>query len=338
MPKRARLTPAVANNRSLVRVAFNNLDAGELVLVACSGGADSLALAAAAAFEATSKNGVAVRVGGVIVEHGLQVETAQVAIDTKTKLESLGLSPVVIAKVTVGKTGGLEAAARTARYEAIERVAAESGATAVLLGHTLNDQAETVLLGLARGSGARSLSAMSSENGLYLRPFLSLSRAETEQACIDQGIDFWNDPHNVDESYSRVRVRRNVLPILEEQLGPGIVEALARTADQSREDEAALAELALKGFAEIAKIKATSIEISASDFKNLPLAVRHRITILVIEKLRAPALARVHVLSVDELVDAWHGQKSLTLPGVRVERIENEIIFKTTKSFSPGAC
>ncbi|MEO0048677.1 MAG: hypothetical protein RL556_9 [Actinomycetota bacterium] len=338
MPKRARLTPAVANTRRLVRAALHNLDAGELVLVACSGGADSLALAAAAAFEATSKNGVAVRVGGVIIEHGLQAETAQVAAETKIKLEGLGLSPVIIAAVKVGKVGGVEAAARTARYQAIERVAHETGASAVMLGHTLNDQAETVMLGLARGSGARSLSAMTAESGLYRRPFLSLSRAETEQACLDQGMEFWNDPHNVNERYMRVRVRRNVLPVLEEQMGPGIIDALARTADQAREDETALAELALQAFDEIGKIKGTSIEISATDFKNLPLAVRHRITILVIEKLRAPALARVHVLAVDELVDAWHGQKSLTLPGVRVERIENEIIFKTTKSFSPGAC
>jgi tRNA(Ile)-lysidine synthase len=128
------------------------------------------------------------------------------------------------------------------------------------------------------------------------------------------------------------------LPVLEAELGPGIEQALARTAEQLREDETALAELAEVFFAESASTKSTSIEIALAAFKSAPLAVRHRAIAKALEILQAPEFARVHIRAIDELVDDWHGQKPLTLPGVRVERTATNIVLKTAKTLKPGAC
>ena len=205
-----------------------------LVLVALSGGPDSLALAAATAFEARG------RAGAVIVDHGLQDGSAATAERAAEQARALGLDPVRVVRVQVGTDGGPEAAARTARYEALDAVAGELGAAAVLLGHTLDDQAETVLLGLARGSGAASLQGMAPEAGLYRRPLLGIRRQTTVQACADAGLEPWDDPQNADPGFTRVRVRQTVMPLLETELGPGVAEALARTAEQLREDSEAL--------------------------------------------------------------------------------------------------
>ncbi len=120
----------------------------------------------------------------------------------------------------------------------------ECGAAAVMLGHTMDDQAETVLLGLARGSGARSLAGMQDASGRYLRPLLGLRRWQTGAACSALGLEPWADPQNCDPAYARTRVRQQVLPMMEELLGPGITEALARTADRLRADADALDALA----------------------------------------------------------------------------------------------
>ena len=338
MPKRPRLTPAIADVRRAVREAWmrHGVVAGDRILVACSGGADSLALAAAAVFEG-KRAGIAV--GAVIVEHGLQPETKAVAEDTARTLAELGASPVELraVKVAKNKAGGPEAAARTARYSALDAAAVELGAKFVMLAHTLNDQAETVLLGLARGSGNRSLNGMAEVNGLYLRPLLGIERATTVAFCEDSGLTAWQDPQNKDSKFARVRARHNVLPVLEAELGPGIAQALARTAEQLREDETALAELAEVFFAEFAATKSTSIEIALAAFKSAPLAVRHRAIAKALEILQAPEFARVHIRAIDELVDDWHGQKPLTLPGVRVERTATHIVLKTAKTLKPGA-
>jgi tRNA(Ile)-lysidine synthase len=343
---RPRLTPAIADVRRAVRGGFEaaGLQAGDLVIVACSGGADSLALAAAAAFEGPRyKEGAGLTVGAVVIDHGMQPGSAAVAGETAHKLSVLGLYPVEIRSVNVGTDGGPEAAARTARYEAIDQVAEALGANAVLLGHTLNDQAETVLMGLARGSGGRSLNGMArvSEqhgSGIYLRPLLGITRETTENFCADSGLEPWHDPMNKDEAYTRVRVRQNLLPALETELGPGIAEALARTADTLREDEEVLAELALDAYKKVAQEKATRIDIGVEEFKALPLAIRHRVIALAAVVLQAPMLARVHILAIDALVDNWHGQKPLTLPGIRVERTGETIALHTTKTLKTGAC
>ena len=337
MTERPRLTPAIADVRRAVRESFGaaGLVAGDLVMVACSGGADSLALAAATAFEAPRAE---LRAGAIVIDHAMQEGSGIVAAETAQKLAKLGLYPVEIRTVVVGSEGGPEAAARTARYAALDKVAEEAGANAILLGHTLNDQAETVLMGLARGSGAKSLNGMARVSGLYLRPLLGIKRETTEAFCTDSGLEPWHDPMNKDEAYTRVRVRQNLLPALEAELGPGIAEALARTAETLREDDEVLAELAMAAYLKVAKEGGTQISIGVQEFKDLPLAIRHRVVALAAVVLQAPMLARVHILAIDELVDSWHGQKPLTLPGIRVERTGETLALKTTKTLKTGAC
>ncbi len=337
MPVRPRLTPAIADVRRAVRESWDRHEValGDLVLVACSGGADSLALAAAAIFEG---NRAGIRVGAVIVEHGLQAATKQVAAETAKLLTNLGANPVLIKEVTVGKAGGPEAAARDARYAAFESAIKEVTARFVMLAHTMNDQAESVLLGLARGSGNKSLNGMAERSGRYLRPLLAITRSQTEAFCQDSKLEFWSDPHNEDKKYARVRVRGAILPLLERELGPGVAEALARTAEQLQEDESVLSALAKEYFDDFVKIRATSIEIPVDAFGEMPLAIRHRVLALALAAMKAPEFARVHILAVDELVDAWHGQKPLNLPGVRVERNANQIVLKSTKTLKTGAC
>ena len=339
MPQRPRLTPAIADVRRAVREAWmrHGVVSGDRILVACSGGADSLALAAASVFEGSR---IGVLVGAVIVEHGLQPETKAVAEATAKTLAELGASPVEVRAVKVAKTkaGGPEAAARTARYAALDAAADELGAKFVMLAHTLNDQAETVLLGLARGSGNRSLNAMSEVNGRYLRPLLGIERQTTVAFCEDSGLNAWQDPQNSDGKFARVRARNKVLPVLEAELGPGIAQALARSADQLREDEAVLAPMAQDFFDRFVSLKATSIEIALAEFEAAPLAIRHRVIAMALTVLQAPEFARVHIRAIDALVDEWHGQKPLSLPGVRVERTARHIVLKTAKTLKPGAC
>jgi tRNA(Ile)-lysidine synthase len=283
---------------------------------------------------------IGVLVGAVIVEHGLQPETKVVAEATAKTLAELGASPVEVRAVKVAKTkaGGPEAAARTARYAALDAAADELGAKFVMLAHTLNDQAETVLLGLSRGSGNRSLNAMSEVNGRYLRPLLGIERQTTVAFCEDSGLKAWHDPQNKDNKFARVRARQNVMPVLESELGPGIAQALARTAEQLREDEAVLAPMAQDFFDRFVSLKATSIEIALAEFEAAPLAIRHRVIAMALTVLQAPEFARVHIRAIDALVDEWHGQKPLSLPGVRVERTARHIVLKTAKTLKPGAC
>src|SRR5665647_1842958 len=221
-----------------VRPHLADLAPGSTVLVACSGGADSLALAAAVAFVAPREGW---RAGAVVVDHGLQPGSAEVAERAAEQCRVLGLDPVEVVAVEVGADGGPEAAARAARHGAFVAVASRHGAAAVVLGHTLDDQAETVLLGLARGSGARSLAGMADQRGLLRRPFLSVRRAATAHACEVLALHPWLDPTNGpagpgDELPLRSRLRHEVLPVLTEVLGAAVIPALARTADQLRED------------------------------------------------------------------------------------------------------
>ncbi len=239
--------PAVATVRRAVRRSITGLDAGDLVLVACSGGPDSLALAAAAAFEVPRAG---LRAGAVIIDHGLQPGSSGLTGKVAATLTKLGLDPVLTQAVDVagpadaGSYPGPEAAARAARYGAFDAAAAATGAVAVMLGHTLDDQAETVLLGLARGSGARSLAGMAERSGLYLRPLLDVRRVVARAACEALGLQPWDDPQNGDPSFTRVRVRQDLMPALADALGPGVPEALARTARLLRADADALDALA----------------------------------------------------------------------------------------------
>ncbi len=220
-------------------------DSSETILFGCSGGADSMALALALFLEANQT-----KVIPVVVDHGLQDGSAQITSQTISKLKEIGYAQVETAVAQVKITDGLEASARRARYQIFNQFIDTYRPKYFLLAHTLNDQAETVLLGLARGSGARSLSGMAVENNIYVRPLLKISRQTTVAACHEGGIEIWSDPHNDDLRFARVRARKNALPNLEENLGPGITEALVRSAVLLRDDADALDSFALEYFAQ----------------------------------------------------------------------------------------
>jgi tRNA(Ile)-lysidine synthase len=320
--------PAVADVRRAVRLALGDLEPGRLVLVACSGGADSLALAAALGFVAPRR---ALRAGLLTVDHGLQEGSADRAAEVVRSGTRLGLDPAEVLKVSVGTEGGPEAAARAARYEALSGAADRLGAAVVLLGHTRDDQAETVLLRLARGSGSRSLAGMAARSGRYRRPLLELTRERTRAACAALGLTPWDDPHNFDPRYARVRVRTEALPVLEKVLGPGVAAALARTARLCREDADALDEWADAAFERaLVAEPASPVALRAAELTGLPAAVRRRVLrrAAVAAGAAAGALAAGHVLEMDRLIADWHGQRGVDLPGgVTAQRRCGSLIF-----------
>ena len=307
------LDPAVAAVRLAVRRTLSAVvDPGATVLVACSGGADSLALLAATVFEARA---AAVRVVGVTVDHGLQAGSREHASEVVAQMGGLGVDETASISVTVDPGHqGIESAARDARYAALGQLATHFRAAAVLLGHTLDDQAETVLLGLTRGSGGRSLAGMRrSVDGLFHRPLLDVTRAQTEAACAAESIGFWTDPHNTDPRFTRVRVRHDVLPVLERELGPGVAATLARTADQLRADTAYLDAVAAQALEDAREVDGLGLPA----LEALPEALRTRV--LRLAAVEAGALAAelfwVHVTELDRLVTDWHGQQEIQLPG-----------------------
>jgi tRNA(Ile)-lysidine synthase len=301
--------PATAAIRVAVRATLAECQPGDLVLVACSGGADSLALAAAVAFEAPR---LAVRVGAVVVDHGLQPEAPRVAAMVGGWLGSLGLDPVEVVTVdVVPGADGLESAARDARYAALDAAADQHGARLVLLGHTLDDQAEQVLLGLLRGAGARSLAGMPRARDRFRRPLLGVSRTQTRSSCAAEGLTWWDDPMNDDPAFTRVRARR-ALADLERDLGPGLAAALARTADHLREDADHLDDLAADA---AASLGSGPWEVAA--LAALPRAVRTRVWRRLAIAAGAPAgqLSTRHTDACDALLTHWHGQGPVSLPG-----------------------
>jgi len=313
------MTAAVPAVRNAVRHWLEKYEAGDKVLVAVSGGADSLALAYALAVEAKK---LAITVIGVTVDHQLQQQSSQQAELVKQQLTDLNII-CLVKKVTVDIQEGLEASARKARYQALVEVATAENVVAVFLGHTKDDQAETVLLGLARGSGTRSLSGMAHHNGMYVRPLLEISRSQTEEFCNEVGLKFWIDPHNSDSQFARVRVRTEALPILEKSIGPGITDALARSAHLLRDDADAL-----DHWAQREEIDLDLADLECAHLENLPRAIRTRILRSAIYAAGAPAgsVSADHVSAVEALISAWNGQGALSLPGgVKVERISGRL-------------
>ena len=322
------LDPAVAEVRRAVRLSLAAaVTDGATVVVGLSGGADSLALAAGVAFEAPKRN---IRAVAVVVDHGLQKESADAAAAAARTAERLGLEAVV-ARVDVTGADGPEAAARAARYGALGAEASALAAAAVLVGHTLDDQAETVLLGLARGAGAASLQGMAESSDLdgvaLLRPLLGVRRATTRQACVAQELEPWDDPHNTDPTYARVRVREKVLPVLESEIGPGIAEALARTAAQLREDAAAFDEMIDETIEDIVEHAEAGISVSVPALAANPAALRHRIIRHVVASEFGTSLTRAQTLEVARLVTEWAGQGPIDLPGCRARRAGARLEF-----------
>jgi tRNA(Ile)-lysidine synthase len=305
--------------RNAVRLWLEKLEAGDLVCVAVSGGADSLALAYALSLEAPK---LAIQLHAVTVDHQLQSTSAAQAATVVVQMKSLGIETTV-AKVSVEITEGLEASARKARYAALDSVGDTLNAVAIFLGHTRDDQAESVLLGLARGSGTRSLSGMAPHHGKYIRPLLSITREQTVKLCDELSLDAWQDPHNKDAEFARVRVRTVAIPTLEKTIGPGISEALARSAELLRHDADALDAWAER---EIEHLDLADLE--CEHLAHLPRAIRSRIIRMAIYAAGAPSgsISAEHVAAVEALIMGWSGQGPSHLPGgVKVERFSGRL-------------
>lgn len=311
---------AIVSIRNAVRTHLQDLDPGSSFLVAVSGGADSLALAYALLLEAKP---LALRPLAITIDHQLQQNSHIQAEKVAKQLEEMGYVHIFVEKVLVVPQSGLEADARDVRYKAIDKKFQEEKASKVFLGHTSNDQAETVLLGLARGSGTRSLSGMAEQNGIYIRPLLSLSREITERACKECNLDFWNDPHNEDTKFSRVKIRREVIPFLEQNLDPGISGALIRSASLLRDDGDALDLWAAK------EVQALDLQdLDCLYLATLPRAIRTRILRLAaLEAGVTPGtLTFEQIGALDALISRWNGQGEVSLAGgVKVARISGRL-------------
>jgi tRNA(Ile)-lysidine synthase len=316
VPDGLRPHPAISEVRAAVRRFLTAHRTGDVVAVACSGGADSLALAAATV-HCAGRLGVAVH--GLVVDHGLQPGSGPVAHTAAQVLRGLGCTAVRVLKTTVEGPGGPEAAARRARYAAL-RAAAPAGAL-VLLGHTLDDQAETVLLGLGRGSGPRSVAGMRAFAPPWGRPLLGVRRAVTAAACGALGLIPWADPHNADPRFQRVRLRTEVLPLLEEVLAGGVAPALARTASQLQEDLDLLdrqADALLAQALDVAASNVAAMNVAALNVTVLaqaPAALRRRVLRRWLLDAGVTELTDAHLRVADDLIGRWAGQGAVRLPG-----------------------
>lgn len=322
METRPRLTPPIANVRRAIRETFESeeLAGAKCVLLAVSGGPDSMALALGANFELPK---LGIKVVAAVVNHNLQAGSATVAEQAAQRLQAIGIEASIL-DIEVPKTGGgPEAEAREARYTALEKQRAEVGAQVILTGHNLDDQAETVLLGLTRGSGLRSIAGMKAVDGKLVRPLLGMEKQELIQACIDSGVEYWLDPHNQDTAFTRVRIR-NLMQQIEAELGPGVNESLARTANLAAEVDDFLTTAALESV-ERARV---GEGFGVKELETCHPAVRHKALQLICLEAGASSISRAQVLSVAQLITNWHGQKPLSLSGITVERVREQILFR----------
>ena len=321
-----------------------------LVLVACSGGRDSMALAAVSHIVCTS---MGVRCGVVIVDHGLQAGSEQVASEAADRCHALGLGPVIMRNATVQARGeGLEAAARQARYDELCAAAHESGAIAVLLAHTMDDQAETVLIGLLRSRGVDALAGMPqvfTRSGVtFARPLLTLTRDETTGLCEDLGVEYWDDPTNGDavdgelpDDYPlRSRVRHDLLPAIERFAGFNVTRHFAESAQLARMDKEYLDQRSDEVMGEAvttvdwpassAAVSTDTPRACAADDTNdsghgiglmigvkriarEPEAIRLRVIAHALSQAGVNASA-AQIAAIDRLVVDWHGQGGVSLP------------------------
>lgn len=316
--------------QNAVQNLLKDLDPGDLVLVGCSGGADSLALV-----WTTSVVGkrLELKTGAVIVDHQLISESNDVAQNAKKQCEELGIEKVIIKKVEVNQTNeGLEAAARIARYEAFENVLHETNAKVILLAHTQDDQAETVLMRLTRGSGAKSLSGMSAISGKYLRPFLHLRKKIVHDSLDVIGMKAWQDPANFDNQYLRVKVRQELMPKLIEVLGEGAISSLDKTSQLLRLDNQALDDLAQKFVDAQDDVKKNGLKVK--ELENIPEAIRTRVLKIcaVASGVHPGPFSFEHIEAIDALVKNWHGQGNVDLPGfIQATRVDGSLRFISSK-------
>lgn len=250
------------------------------ILIACSGGADSLALAWLAAQRAPQHH---IRVSAAVVDHGLQPNSSDIAAAASERCVAFGIADVNVLTVAVTHVGeGLEAAARHARRSALLAHAEAIEAQEVWLAHTLEDQAETVLIGLTHGSGARSLAGMSVIDGVWVRPLLHCRRADVHAVLPDE-VEPWQDPHNLDPRFLRARVRHEVLPVITEVLGDRAIVGLARTAELLARDNDVLDQSAHEALRSISVASQDGVELTITGCADLAPAILARV-------LRAAAL------------------------------------------------
>lgn len=322
----------MADVRRAAREWAGSLDASPgrvLYLVGLSGGGDSLALAWALSEEAPA---LGVEVGAVIVDHGLQPDSGDVARRAATEAEKLGLQPVLVKSVALDATSNVEENARIARYRAFTEALRETGAQGVVLAHSLDDQAETVLLGLTRGSGPSGLKGMAPQDGTVHRPFLGIERATLRQALEDAGVAWWEDPHNSDERFARVRVRHQVLPVLERELGPGVAGALARTAELFRADSTALDAEASDWFdrhAVSAKDGSWSVPVDA--LEQASAALQTRALRMLVMRVGGGAPSYAQTTQLRRLWEQWKGQSAMDVSGASVERRDGQIVARASR-------
>jgi len=306
--------------QNAVNELIKNFEPADTLLIACSGGADSLALAWASKVVAKRLD---LNVIAVIIDHQLFNESFQVALNAKEQCENFGIEKVIIKKIEVKENKeGLESAARSARYEAFEQLMIELNAKAALLAHTQDDQAETMLMRLTRGSGAKSLSAMKEVSGKYLRPFLHIRKKELVEALQKEGITFWQDPANTDYRFLRAKVRNELMPKLIEVLGESVIESLDRTSDLLKEDNEALESIAFKNYRDLNK------ELNVEELIKFPAAIRKRIIkIAALESGVIPGpFSFEHIEAIDALVTKWRGQGNVDLPGFIQASRDNQTI------------
>jgi len=316
--------------QNAVQNLLKDFEAGDSLLVGCSGGADSLALAWTALVVGKR---LELKIGVIIVDHQLIPESSSVALNAKKQCEELGIQEVIIKRVNVEQTHeGLEAAARIARYEAFENVLHETNAQAILLAHTQDDQAETVLMRLTRGSGAKSLSGMAQVSGKYLRPFLHLRKKLVHDSLDLISLKAWQDPANTDNQFLRVKVRHELMPKIVEVLGESAISSLDKTSQLLRLDNQALEDLAQQFFGSQKDVKTKGLEIS--ELEKLSEAIRTRVLRIcaIASGVHPGPFSFEHIEAIDALVKNWHGQGNVDLPGfIQATRVNGSLRFVASK-------
>jgi tRNA(Ile)-lysidine synthase len=305
-------------------IAGGLLPSGQAVLVACSGGADSVALAAALG----ERRQIRTAIGHV--DHGLRPESAREAEQVRALAQRLEV-PFFLERLegVVTKGPGLEAAAREGRYAALARLAARAGASVVATAHTRRDQAETLLLRLVRGAGPGALAGVRRQRPLapgivLVRPLLDVPRAATEAFCREHGLSPVEDPHNVDPARTRARLRRLWPALLE--LNPRLEQALAGAAESLADEDELLSAM-------------LPADLRLETLRALPPALLRR-TLLRAAQQASVHPERPHLEELRKLLAKGRG--SLDLPAGRAAIRDGELQFRAgvagARSLEPGAC
>jgi len=320
---------------------------GATIVVAVSGGADSTALLLAIE-ELKTRNKLYVDVCVAHLDHGLRKSSSKDAKWVKELATRLGFRSVIgrskVAEDAEESSDNLEQAAREARYAFLERTAKKVSANYVLTAHTMDDQAETVLLRLMRGSAGAGLGGMESLRPLaknssikLARPILWARRIETEDYCRLRRVDFLTDEMNDDQKFARVKVRKQLLPLMQ-SFNNRIVEALSRTAAQLREDgavlfnnsDALLQQASLSNVENETKPPALDVKV----LSKAPPALRRRALRQWLSEARGGTrrLEMVHLSAVEKLLEGTAGGRVVELPGGgRVSRRQHRLVFEVQK-------